>query len=138
MTQPSITVSVVIPTYNEQARIADTLYTVKNYLCEQPYNSEIIIVDDGSDDTTADVVRVIDIYQREFKHQPDCRLMTNHTNSGKGYCVALGCSQARGGSLSWFSACCSTWRWERMNHCSWSDAGGCTTVSFHSFSICRV
>ena len=108
MTQPSITVSVVIPTYNEQARIADTLYTVKNYLCEQPYNSEIIIVDDGSDDTTADVVRVIDIYQREFKHQPDCRLMTNHTNSGKGYCVALGCSQARGEYILFMDADAST------------------------------
>ncbi len=108
MTDHRIFISVVIPTYNEQARIADTLYRVKDYLDQQTYNSEIIVVDDGSNDTTADVVRVIDIYQREFKHQPSCRLVTNVTNSGKGFSVARGCSHANGEYILFMDADAST------------------------------
>jgi dolichyl-phosphate beta-glucosyltransferase len=108
MTERNVFISVVIPTYNEQARIADTLYRVKDYLNQQDYRSEIIVVDDGSSDTTADVVRVVDIYQREFKHQPTCRLMSNLTNSGKGFSVARGCSQANGQYILFMDADAST------------------------------
>ncbi len=108
MTDRDVFVSVVIPTYNEQARIADTLYRVKDYLDQQDYHSEVIVVDDGSNDTTADIVRVIDIYQREFKHQPSCRLMSNLTNSGKGFSVARGCSKANGQYILFMDADAST------------------------------
>jgi len=54
--------SIIIPAYNEQSRIADSLYKVKDYLSQQPYRSEIIVVDDGSRDLTTEVVKFIDIY----------------------------------------------------------------------------
>lgn len=101
-------ISVVIPTYNEQARIADTLYDVKNYLAQKSYNSEIIVVDDGSVDTTAEVVRVIDIYQQEFKQQPSCVIVSNYTNSGKGFSVAKGCREANGKYVLFMDADAST------------------------------
>ena len=49
MSDKEIDLSVVIPAYNEEARIADTLLAVKDYLHQQPIRSEVIVVDDGSD-----------------------------------------------------------------------------------------
>ncbi len=45
--------SVIIPAYNEAARISATLESLARYLSEQPYEWEVIVVDDGSDDDTA-------------------------------------------------------------------------------------
>jgi len=50
-------VTIVIPAYNEQERIAKTLYGIKDYLSQQSYSSDIIIIDDGSHDLTSEVVR---------------------------------------------------------------------------------
>ncbi len=47
--------SVVIPAYNESARLPATLDIVLSYLITQPYGFEVIVVDDGSSDTTADI-----------------------------------------------------------------------------------
>jgi dolichyl-phosphate beta-glucosyltransferase len=49
--------SLVIPAYNEAARIDATLTEVGRYLAAQPYASEIILVDDGSTDATGDLAR---------------------------------------------------------------------------------
>jgi len=88
--------SVILPAFNEQERIAETLYALKDYLDDQQYVSEILIVDDGSIDLTAEIVRVIDIYTQEFKNQEYCRLIQNDINSGKGYSIARGMELARG------------------------------------------
>ncbi len=88
--------SVVIPAYNEQERIADTLYTVKEFLDAQPYKSEIIIVDDGSRDWTTEVVKTVDIYNQEMKAQNVSAIMENVKNVGKGFSVARGMLRARG------------------------------------------
>lgn len=48
--------SVVIPSYNEERRVGRTLQTVLAYLAQQPYSAEVIVVDDGSNDATADIV----------------------------------------------------------------------------------
>jgi dolichyl-phosphate beta-glucosyltransferase len=52
--------SVVIPAYNEEQRIAKTLRTMHGYLQQQRYAAEIIVVDDGSQDSTASTVRACD------------------------------------------------------------------------------
>lgn len=49
--------SVVIPAYNEEKRIADTLKNIDSYLEQQHYEYEIIVVVNNSKDHTADVVR---------------------------------------------------------------------------------
>ena len=43
-------ISVVVPAYNEQDRISNSLDTLIEYLSAQSYEWEIIVVDDGSDD----------------------------------------------------------------------------------------
>jgi dolichyl-phosphate beta-glucosyltransferase len=88
--------SVIIPAYNEQSRIADTLFEVKEYLSKQPYSSEIIVVDDGSDDLTTEIVKFIDIYGKEVSEQDEGVLIENVKNVGKGYSIARGMLQASG------------------------------------------
>ncbi|MGE3508188.1 MAG: dolichyl-phosphate beta-glucosyltransferase [Vicinamibacterales bacterium] len=54
---PSLTLSVVIPAYNEAARLGATLETVAGFLAGQAWQWEIRVVDDGSADATAAIVR---------------------------------------------------------------------------------
>ena len=49
--------SIVIPAYNEENRIGRTLTETFDYLDRQNYSSEVIVVNDGSTDHTADEVR---------------------------------------------------------------------------------
>jgi glycosyltransferase involved in cell wall biosynthesis len=49
----ALSLSLVIPAYNEAARIAATVHAVAAYLACQPYQAELIVVDDGSTDETA-------------------------------------------------------------------------------------
>jgi glycosyltransferase involved in cell wall biosynthesis len=49
--------SVIIPAYNEEKRITDTLQNVDGYLKTQNYDYEIIVVVNGSHDNTFDVVK---------------------------------------------------------------------------------
>ena len=93
---PEIFLSVIIPAYNEQERIADSLYIIKDYLSTQNYRSEIIVVDDGSSDLTMEIVKFIDIYGREIKEQDEGTLLENIKNVGKGFSVARGMIKARG------------------------------------------
>jgi dolichyl-phosphate beta-glucosyltransferase len=93
---PDVFLSVIIPAFNEQERIADSMYAIKDYLSAQPYHSEIIVVDDGSHDMTLEVVRCIDIYGKEIKEQDESLLLENIKNVGKGFSVARGMLKARG------------------------------------------
>jgi len=101
-------VSVVIPAYNEQERIAKTLYGIKDYLSQQSYSSDIIIIDDGSQDLTSEVVRVVDIYSEEIKDQSAGELVQNFKNIGKGYSVAKGLLIAKGDVVVFTDADAST------------------------------
>ena len=49
--------SIVVPAYNEEERIGETLSTLHDYLAKQPYTWEVIVVDDGSRDATGAIVR---------------------------------------------------------------------------------
>jgi dolichyl-phosphate beta-glucosyltransferase len=85
-----ITYSIVIPAYNEGARLGATLEKVLKYVREQGWNAEVIVVNDGSRDNTAELVR-------EFaKKDPVLRLVENPDNRGKGYSVRNGMLNARG------------------------------------------
>ena len=85
-----ITYSIVIPAYNEGARLGATLEKVLGYVREQGWNAEVIVVNDGSRDNTADLVRGF------AAKDPVLRLVENPGNRGKGYAVRNGMLQARG------------------------------------------
>ncbi len=80
--------SVVIPAYNEEQRIAKTLEDVGQFLSRQAYDYEILVIDDGSKDKTAEVVRQLGI--------KNLILVDNRENHGKGWVVGQGMLQATG------------------------------------------
>lgn len=88
--------SIVIPAYNEQARIADTLLRIKDFLKDWPHRSEVLLVDDGSRDMTLEVVKTIDIFGELMKEQDTTRILTDVTNHGKGEAVRRGLERAKG------------------------------------------
>lgn len=79
-----IELSVIIPAYNEADRIGPTLESVDRYLSLSGKTYEIAVVDDGSADSTCDVVL------RAGKMMPRVRLIKNGANRGKGYSVRNG------------------------------------------------
>ena len=48
--------SIIIPAYNEEARIQPTLQHIADFLRQQPYQSEVLVVENGSNDDTNGVV----------------------------------------------------------------------------------
>lgn len=82
--------SIVVPAYNERARIGGTLERILEHLREQKWNAEIVVVNDGSSDDTASYVS-----QFAAGH-PQVRLIENPGNQGKGYAVRNGILNARG------------------------------------------
>lgn len=88
MTIMPIKLSVVIPAYNEERRIAKTLSAISSYLEKQDFSWEIIVVDDGSKDTTVQIVNDL--------HLPSLRLIKLGQNQGKGAAVKKGMLSAEG------------------------------------------
>lgn len=94
--------SVVIPAYNEENRIGKTLRRVLEYLSDQSYESEVVVVDDGSQDRTIEVVR-------EFTTNfPNVTVLDNVPNRGKGFAVRRGMLESRGRFLLFSDADLST------------------------------
>jgi glycosyltransferase involved in cell wall biosynthesis len=85
--------SIVVPAYNEGARIGATLEQILNHVRKEHWNAEVVIVDDGSRDSTLDIAN-----QFAALH-PAVRILRNPGNQGKGYSVRHGMLQARGGIL---------------------------------------
>jgi dolichyl-phosphate beta-glucosyltransferase len=109
MTVPEkFSVTVVIPVYNEQERIAASLYDIKDYLDKQEYDSNVLVIDDGSSDMTTEIVKFVDIYGSEFNSQQIGVLEENVKNVGKGYSIAKGLLLAEGDIIVFTDADCST------------------------------
>jgi len=89
-------ISLIVPVYNEQERIASSLYQIKDYLTELDVTSEVIVIDDGSNDLTAEIVKFVELYGAEFKSQTIGRLEKNAVNVGKGYSIASGILNSKG------------------------------------------
>ena len=82
--------SIVIPAYNEAARILVTLEAVIECVRRRGWDTEVIVVDDGSRDRTVEIVRAF------AATAPEVRLLKNAGNRGKGYSVRSGMLQALG------------------------------------------
>lgn len=81
--------SVIIPAYNEAKRIGSTLQAVCSWLATQPYDWEVVVVDNRSKDATADVVRGV-------MQQFHAIRLIQEKRPGKGYAVTAGMLFATG------------------------------------------
>ena len=91
---PPARLSVVIPAYNEQARLPESLGTAALWLGRQGGPVEILVVDDGSHDGTAAVAEEFAARAREGPVA--VRVLRNGRNRGKGYSIKHGVLEARG------------------------------------------
>ena len=82
--------SVIIPAYNEEKRLPKTLQSVHEYLRQQGYEYEIIVVSDGSRDRTVQAVKDL------TSQIANLRLIDRKENRGKGYTVKEGMLNAKG------------------------------------------
>ncbi len=86
----TLTYSFIIPAYNESVRIRPTLHALLRYAREQNWDIEVLVVNDGSTDDTAQIVR-------EYgKSHPQVLLVENPGNRGKGFSVRNGMEHASG------------------------------------------
>ncbi len=90
MNPESPELSIVIPAFNEEKRLPATLERIANYIDMSGRTTEVIVVDDGSTDRTAEVAEL-------FRGRiADLRVVSNGRNRGKGYSVRNGSLEARG------------------------------------------
>ncbi len=92
--------SVVIPAYNESHRIEATLRDVLEYLSRSDFPFELVVVDDGSTDGTAELVT--------SNPHPAVRLLQLPRNMGKGAAVKAGCLDSKGDCILFMDADHST------------------------------
>jgi dolichyl-phosphate beta-glucosyltransferase len=100
--QPTLDLSVVIPAYNEAARIAGTLERIGAFLDGRPGASEIIVADDGSSDGTPQVAKAA------LPDDARLRVLALGRNQGKGAAVRAGVLAARGRRVLFSDADLST------------------------------
>ncbi len=101
MQTADIHLSVVIPAFNEERRIGRTLEIVSAYLLAQQYRSELIVVNDGSADRTAEIVSACE-------YGMPIRLLVHERNQGKGASVRDGMLASRGAHVLFSDADLST------------------------------
>ena len=83
----NLTISVLIPTYNEEKTIKKVINEVKKVT--KKYKSEIIVINDGSTDSTSKIIKKV----------PDIKVINNVKNLGKGYSIRKGIKKAKGDVL---------------------------------------
>ena len=86
-----IYLSIIIPAYNEEKRISETLLATDHYLSKQDYSYEIIVVNNGSTDKTGQIVKNFTNLIKNLK-----LIDVEQTEGGKGWAVRKGMSTAKG------------------------------------------
>lgn len=79
-------VSIIIPAYKEEERLAATLQKINNYFDDLSFSYEIIVVDDGSKDKTSEIAVSI----------PNTKVLIQQRNQGKGAAVRRGMLESNG------------------------------------------
>jgi len=90
MGEANFDLSIIIPSYNEEARLPGTLQRIAEYLPTLKLRTEVLVVDDGSTDRTAAVAESF------HGKLTGLRVLSNGTNRGKGYSVRHGMLEAQG------------------------------------------
>lgn len=86
--------SIILPMYNEEARVGASLEKLVAYMRERPYTWELLAVDDGSTDGTR---AIVDAFIATTPHSPIRLLEEPHR--GKGHAIQAGVARARGAYL---------------------------------------
>ncbi|MCD4813001.1 glycosyltransferase family 2 protein [bacterium] len=94
--------SIVVPAYNEEARLAKTLMTIQTYLQKREDSYEVIVVSDGSSDNTVGLAR------RFAEQGLNIRVLHNKRNRGKGASIRRGVAASRGARVLFTDADLST------------------------------
>jgi dolichyl-phosphate beta-glucosyltransferase len=93
-----VTLSLIIPAFNEAGRIGGTVTEVCRYLDQQQYDWEVIVVIDGGPKAAADEARAA------AGSRTNVRVVENDVNRGKGYSVRRGFLEAAGDRLAFIDA----------------------------------
>jgi dolichyl-phosphate beta-glucosyltransferase len=102
MSAPNL-LSVIVPAYDEAARIPATLRAISDHFANAPHPVELIVVDDGSRDETAAVVR-----ETAAQLALPLRLLRYAPNRGKGFALKVGFAASRGDRVLFSDADLST------------------------------
>lgn len=92
-TGKAVDVSIVVPAFNEERRLPPTLIDMVDFFDRLPLSYEIIVVDDGSTDSTCEVVRKFERVREQVK------LIQLPKNYGKGHAIRLGILNSRGSAI---------------------------------------
>lgn len=92
-----MSVSLIIPAYNEEKRLGIFLQSIVDYSNQRQDISEIIVVDDGSSDATVSVAE-------KFSQRLPLRVITHEKNRGKGAAVRTGVMAAAGDRIIFMDA----------------------------------
>lgn len=97
-------ISIIVPAFDESKRLGDSIQKILAYINEKLPAAELIVVDDGSGDDTAQVA------ENSFASFPDvsARVIRYEKNRGKGYAVRTGLAEAKGGIALFSDADLST------------------------------
>ena len=90
--------TIIIPAYNEELRVVSTIDSVRQFLDDRSWTYEIIVVDDGSKDETAQRV------EQACTTRQHLRLVCAESNQGKGAAVRLGVEHAHGDIVGFIDA----------------------------------
>ena len=85
----TILLSIVIPAHNEENRLPTTLDKIGNFLSQQPYKAEVIVVENGSHDQTYE-------FCQGYASRVDWLRVFHEEQRGKGLAVKKGMLEARG------------------------------------------
>jgi dolichyl-phosphate beta-glucosyltransferase len=90
--------SLIVPAYNEAARLPSRLRTLREFLATRPWRTEILVVDDGSADRTGELA------EAESTPTLSVRVLTLGVNQGKGAAVKLGVAEAVARAIAFVDA----------------------------------
>ena len=84
-------ISIIVPAYEEQARLSNSIKQILAYIEREKLSAELIVVDDGSKDNTAEIAETAAQGYPELQ----TKVIRYETNRGKGYAVKIGLLAAR-------------------------------------------
>ncbi len=90
MTLTAVDLSIIIPAYNEESRLPETLAKIAAYIHASKRDTEVLVIDDGSTDATVAAAETM------RDKLPSMRIISNGVNRGKGFSVRHGMLEAQG------------------------------------------